>query len=230
MAISDKEVIFTRRVRVACDAVLELKTIKTSERDHDGYSTLLTYGTVVYDDGERCELDPVIASDSECYLWQGGFIFRVQNRSFHESVFNIENRFYKKMKLNYNQEDSLLLDSSDHNTSIKFYRIEELGNGNRLLVDRFWNDMDLLEALYFLHQNGNVHSLGLVYVCSPDEFKISEGTIWDEHNIYFYYWSSEDDITITRVIDKETGKEIYDYMDDYNQKDFKEGIKRMIKE
>ena len=226
-----EELIYQRNVHLSNDATLNLVAYKTDRANKDGEPDFayVTYGTVIYSDGTVIDLDPVDSSKNTSYIWDNEYIY--QSRyvdNVEERVFDIKERKYKDIKISWDDGREIAKSSTNDNSSITFYRIQDLKKGNRLLIDRYWNEENLMEFYNLLNNKGEVSYITTRTICSPNDYD-TECMAIDKDMIYFYE-NDVNGIYLTRACDISSGRAImHGYMDDYLEKIDINKVKELIK-
>ena len=229
-----KKTIYKKDIYLSKDAILRLKAAET-DFAKEKYKT---YGTVIYSDGKKLELLPVVSSNGECYTWHDGKIYRhKKNNNFDHRVFNIKDRKMEEILLRGNKIVEIINNETHDNTSAKIEEITELENGNRLISNSYWDYNDSLnEEYYLLNSDEEIHYISSRTLCSPDENDVMEGIICYKNYIVFYYFLDEQRTLphITRIYDISnnspkvyfSGSRFFETIDE----DTRVNIKRLIRE
>lgn len=227
------KLIYEKNIKLTTDATLALQAFETTNNK----KKFITEAVVIYDDGERIKLEPVVSSKEDRYTWQNGRIYRhLGNNVIDNKVFSIKDRKNKRVTLNGNKIIDIMNNETLDNTSARFESIIELENGNRLLLNTYWGyNGSLNEAYHLLNTAGELSYVALRTICSPDECELFEGTILYENYIIFYCWLDDKRTIphISRIYDlsnnppKEysTGNRFFETMDESAKKT----IKRLIR-
>ena len=209
MASKKNKTLFTQTVRVSEDASLNLKTVQLDEMDMNGKPKYETTGTVIYDDGAKVKLEPIMASNNCSYIWKNGNIYRMNGNDIEHSVFTIKCRDCDNLFLDWAEKRELIVTTTPDNMSVPFYNVIDLPNGNRMLVNRFWDrESSLIDSYYLLNKEGQVYYISSRVVSSSNIDVICEGVVWDEENIYFYHYLRDNEVAVTRSFNVTHGKPV----------------------
>ena len=205
-----RELIYRKKIRVSNDATLKVRAYDSKRKNFEGAPIYETYGTVVYDDGEAIELEPVVSSENGYFLSNNGLIYRCYGYyDFDENVFDVKNRENIILYPEYEERQDLVWNKTTDDMSIPFYRIVDLKNGNKMLVNRYWSENeDLIDAYFFLNKKGNTSYLSYCVASSKDDEQAKSFAAFDEENIYFYIVNNDEErsIDVIETFDINSGK------------------------
>ncbi len=204
-----KKLVLEQNVELSKGITLNLKTWLEEGR----YYT--TYGTVVYQDGTRIELESVDSS-FEYYAWLDNRIYRMLENGVGPEDFNIESRKFEpawaKDRLSELENTISRQHENGENTSPTISTIFELKESKKLLINYSQFEDGLAEEkIYWVDRDGTTLKLRTIptsYDENGNLYDFQKHYTFDDDYIYFYCMLQSGDIKLEDVYEVSTGRHV----------------------